>query len=223
MTRLAIIAALAAVSAAATAEAAPITLSTGSAAWQVKQTAGASNNGAALNTITSGVVLTGNLPAPWIAPPAGSAWIGQRANDGQFQSGGNDDGATDGTYEYTLTWNPGGGGTFSFSFSADNTISSLSVIQSGNTLFSFSSNAITDFATLINTGVVNFASLGNVVITAVIVNQPSSGNSRNPAGFLVAGTADVIDATEVPLPAAAAILPLGLAFLGAAARPRKKA
>ena len=219
----AMIAALAAFTVASAAEAAVFSLGTGTANWQVKQTAGVSNNGAALNTITPATVLTGGLPSVWIAPPAGSAWVGQRANDGQFQNNGNSDGATEGTYEYTLSWSPGGGGSFNFSFSGDNTISSLTVTQGGNTLFSFSSGGTTDFFSLINTGTVNFGNIGDVLITATIVNIPLSGTTRNPSGFLVAGTATVNDPAAVPIPAAAALLPLGLAFLGAASRRKKSA
>ena len=74
------------------ASAAPFSVGTGVAAWQVMQTAGASNSGAALNTVTSAVVLTGTLPFlsnfpalganAWVVPPAGSAWVGQLATDG---------------------------------------------------------------------------------------------------------------------------------------------
>lgn len=218
-----IIAALAAFGAAVCAEAAPITISTGSASWQVTQTAGASNNGAALNTTTIAAVLTGSLPASWVAPPAGSAWIGQRANDGLFQSGGNSDGATDGTYVYTLSWNPGAGGNFSFNFAGDNTLSSLTVTQGAATLYSFTSSSLTNFSSLVSTGLVNFGSVGAVLITATLVNAPFNGGTRNPSGFLLAGTANVNDTAPVPLPAAAALMPLGLAAFAGAARRKKAA
>ncbi len=222
MKLMATFAALAAFSAAATAEAAVFSLNTGVANWQVSQTAGASNNGAALNTTSNASVLTGGLPGTWVLPPAGSAWVGQRVNDGQFQSGANDDGASDGTYVYTLSWDAGAGGNFSFSFAGDNTFSSLTVIQGGNTLYDFTSNA-NDFSSLISTGVVNFSGLGPVLVTATIVNAVLPGQTRNPSGFLVSGTANVVDENVVPLPAAAALLPFGLAFIAAAARKKKSA
>ena len=217
-----LIAAFAALGVTAAAEAAPFTVSTGSAAWTVRQTAGASNNGAALNSITTANVLTGSLPNPWVAAPAGSAWIGQRANDGQFQTGSNSECATDGTYVYSLTWNGGvGGGTVSFSFAGDNTVSSLTVVQGATTLYNFTSSSISDFASLISTGVLNFGALTDVVVTATIVNAPGGNQTRNPSGFLVSGAGNTIDANAVPLPAAAALLPLGLAFFGAASRRKK--
>jgi hypothetical protein len=220
---IATIAALAAIATTSAADAAVFSISTGSAAWQVRQTAGASNNGAALGTTTNAVVLAGALPSVWIAAPAGSAWVGQRPEDGQFQNGSNSDGATDGSYEYTLSWNPGGGGSFSFDFAGDNTISSLTVTQGPSTLFSFAGSSITMFSSLINTGVIAFGAIGDVIVTATLINAPGGAQSRNPSGFLVNGSANVDDATAVPLPASAALLPLGIACFAAAARRKKPA
>lgn len=220
---IATIAALAAFATASAADAAVFSVSTGAAAWTVRQTAGASNNGAALNTTTNAVVLTGALPSVWIAAPAGSAWVGQRAEDGQFQNGANSDGATDGTYVYTLSWNPGAGGNFSFNFAGDNTVSSLTVTQGPNTLYSFTGSSITMFSSLINTGVVAFGAIGDVIVTATLINAPGGNQTRNPSGFLVSGTANVDDTTPVPLPASAALLPLGIACFAAAARRKKPA
>ncbi len=191
--------------------AAPFTLSTGSAGWQVAQTAGASNNGAALNTSTAAVVLTGtiptSLPSPfqWASPSAGSAWIGQLATDGNFQNV--SVGATPGTYQYSLTFGAGFGGSFSFAFGGDNSVS-LTVVQGASTLFSGSGGFASPLTT---SGSINYGAGGNIVFTAIVVNgNITPGDpSRNPSGFLVSGFGDSLSA-PVPEPATCSMIGLGV-------------
>lgn len=221
--------------------AAPFSVSTGAAAWTVTQTvnsgSGISNNGAALNTTTNAVNLTGTLAQSvglgsnaWLTPSGGPAWVGQQATDGNFISGGSCNsaaatstcGANPGVYVYTLSFAPGaGGGSFSFGFASDNVITSLTVIQNGNTIYTFGPGTAPMQNAYTNTGNLNFGSTGNVVITATVRNDPFAvgDTSRNPSGFIASGSGETIDG--VPEPSTYAMLTLGGMAL-VAARLRRK-
>lgn len=223
-------------------------LNTGAAgsAWQVTQAVGnVSNNGAALNTTTSAVVLTGTLPFAanlpgfeafaWVNPFAGAVWVGQLATDGQFSNGGsitcgNPCGATAGNYVYTYSFDGSNGGSIALSgFTADNGVQSLSIVQANNsTLYSCTAGgpgtlcAATQTAVTAATGPLSLASVagGIVTVTATVLNLDGPG--RNPSGFILAGSATVNDApvSGVPEPSTVVLLGAGLAGIFAARRKR---
>jgi hypothetical protein len=206
--------------------AAPFSVSTGSAAWQVSQTTtvgSATNNGTALGTSSAAVALVGALPGSWLAPPAGSAWIGQRTTDGCNTFTPNENcGATPGTYVYSLSFAPGQGGSFSFGFASDNVVTSLTVIQNGTTLYTFGPGSAPMHTSLINSTLINFGSTGNVVISATVRNDSFDSGPpevRNPSGLLVSGSGDM--AEGIPEPSTYAMLTLGGMAL-VAARLRRK-
>lgn len=214
--------------------AAPLNLNTGTANWQVTQTSGPSNNGAALNTTTNATILTGSLAFlpnmlgfevySWINPVNGAMWVGQLASDGNFSNGttvtcGSICGATGGFYTYTLTFNGGLGGSFLLSaFTGDNTIRSLRVTASNGTLYSCSIGGPGPLCpatqnTSASSGVLTYAAGGTVTITAVVENIDGPG--RNPSGFFLAGSGSSIDPTPTPEPSTYAMLGIGcLAILG---------
>lgn len=215
---------------ATSAEAAPFSVGTGTAAWQVAQTAGVSNNGAALNTQTSAVVETGLLPFlsnfpglgadAWTFALPGSAWVGQLTTDGNVTSGGCPAcGANPGTYVYSLAFAPGPfGGNVSFRFTADNYIATLTVVQGASVLFNYvapNTNNIQN--ALIDTGNINFGAGSNVLIAATVINQ---AGARDPSGFLVSGIGNT-NSVPVPEPSTVVLLGLGMTGLVAARRLRK--
>jgi hypothetical protein len=206
--------------------AALITLNTGTASWQVSQTAGSTLNSAnALNVSSPAVVLTGTLPFAanlpgfeafaWANPFGGAVWVGQLNTDGQFTNGGSITcgspcGATAGNYVYTLTIDAILGGSLTINgFTADNGVRSLSVVSSSSgTLYSCTVGTCPATQTNVapSTGVLNFDS-GTVTITALVQNLDGPG--RNPSGFILAGSATLNESSAVPEPTTTAMLALG--------------
>lgn len=222
---------------AVSAMAAPFSVSTGTANWQVRQNVGAAaNTNLGFDVTTTALVLTGQIPAnafgnPWVAAPSGSAWVGQSATDGNVNGfgctqGAQNCGAVAGTYVYTLTFAGGLGGTLNFGFASDNFMSSVTVTQGATTIYNFTNaGGASNQASLTNTGLLNYGAGGTVTITATVVNSGLTQvvTDRNPSGFLVSGTGNSIDnpGNVIPEPSTYAMLGLGLTAL-AAARMRRK-
>jgi hypothetical protein len=215
-----------------TMSAATLNLNTGTANWQVTQTAG-TQNGPALNTAGGAQVLTGTLPFAanlpgfesfaWANPFGGAVWVGQLATDGQFSNGGSITcgspcGAQGGTYIYTLSFSAPLGGTMVLNgFTADNGVRELTVMSGATTLYSCVAGgpgtqcAATQNQVTASTGTLNYGS-GTVTITARVENLDGPG--RNPSGFILSGTATTVDANNViPEPSTYAMLGLGGAAL----------
>ena len=158
------------------------------------------NNGAALNTQTSAVVLTGTLPFAanlpgfeafaWVTPFGGAVWVGQMSTDGQFTNGGSITcgspcGATAGNYVYTYSFDGSNGGSIALNgFTGDNGVRSLSIVQANNaTLYSCTAGgpgtlcAGTQTAVTAATGTLSLASVagGIVTVTATVNDAPVSG------------------------------------------------
>jgi hypothetical protein len=212
--------------------------------WTVTQTTGAvSNNGAALNTPTSAVVLTGTLPVAanlpgfepfaWANPFGGAVWVGQLATDGLFTNGGSITcgspcGATAGNYVYTYSFDGSNGGSIALNgFTGDNGVRSLSIVQANNaTLYSCTVGgpgtlcAGTQAAVTAGTGTLSLAAVGGGVVTVTALVQNLDGPGRNPSGFILAGSATVNDApvSGVPEPSTVVLLGAGLAGLIAVRR-----
>jgi hypothetical protein len=223
-------------------------LNTGAAGsgWQVAQATGAvSNNGAALNTQTSAVVLTGTLPFAanvpgleafaWANPFGGAVWVGQLATDGQFTNGGSITcgspcGATAGNYVYTYSFDGSNGGSIALNgFTGENRVLSLSIVQANNaTLYSCTAGgpgtlcAGTQTAVTAATGTLSLASVAGGLVTVTATVQNLDGPGRNPSGFILAGSATVNDAqvSGVPEPSTLVLLGAGLAGLIAVRRKR---
>lgn len=169
--------------------AAPIPLDTGVAPWFVN-TGGPS---VAVTNITS-------VPGAWLPAVNPRQWVGTAA----------DSNAAPGTYTFTLdigTYvNDAGGGTFTLSYAADNSVTwtisngSLGGTDICNT--GLPSNCFQASAGAPRALTGSFAS--NSVLTATVVNNPSGSN---PMGLLVEGTA--VGASEVPEPSTYAMITIG--------------
>jgi hypothetical protein len=205
----------------------PILLNTGAADWKVTQISGPSNNGQPVNTTSTAVVLTGDLPFAsnmpgfeqysWASPIEGAQWIGQMATDGNFDPGTGCNsaaptstcGATAGVYVYTLTISAGFGGSFTLSsFTGDNGITSLTVTQGAATLYAcdqIDNNGVPNCApsqhTTVSSGLIHYWSGADIVITAVAVNDVFE--VRNPSGFVLSGSGF---ANDIPEPSTYAML-----------------
>lgn len=209
----------------------PLLLNTGTADWKVTQSSGPSNNGQAVNTTSTAVVLTGELPFAsnmpgfeqysWASPIDGAQWIGQMVTDGNFDPGTGCNsaaststcGAAAGTYVYTLTIRAGFGGSFTLSsFTGDNGITSLTVTQGSGTLYAcdqVDNNGTPNCAptqhTTVSSGLIHYWSGDDVVITAVAANHVFE--SRNPSGFMLAGSGF---ANDIPEPSTYAMFAVAL-------------
>jgi hypothetical protein len=186
------------------ASAAPVTISTGTAApWLV--------NG-------NPVVLETPIATPyWINNFGDGLWVGTTSNDGNLASG-----AAPGTYTFTLNLGAyiGSAGSFSIQYAADNTINWS--ISSGSLLGTASCTGNPSTTDCFGSAAGAPRSMSGLfgtssILTATVVN---GATSINPMGLLVVGMAE---AAAVPLPSSLAMLALGGAILGAARFRRQKA
>jgi hypothetical protein len=179
--------------------AAPISISSGVASWQVN------GNPAIVETTIA-------TPA-WINNFGDGKWVGVTANSGSFTGG-----EAPGTYVFTFNLGSLGNGTFNIDYAADNsvtwtitggTLSGATTCTSGNpdtsNCFGASNSAPRSL-----TGTFSTSS----VLTATILNGSSPGFDPNPMGLLVVGTA------AVPVPASLALFAVGGLVL-VASRKRK--
>ena len=207
---------------------APITLNTGSAAWQVATT------GVGLGPVTPLNAAQAN-PGNWVAAPGGASWIsatylavnpssnallqgtpcgvagtaGTNCAYNLFTAGGD-------TYHYNLVIpnsvllanTASGGGAATFQFTGDDYASVFVGNQLGVT-YAGGPGALSSVKT-INYTVADLNVNGDLVIDAYAYNNPAAGNG-NPTGFLLAG-----NISGVPEPATFGLIALaGLAGIAA--------
>lgn len=173
--------------------AAPISVSTGVAPWQVN---------------SNPVVTLGTIPGVWVAPFGDASWVATTATDGTT-------GAAAGTYTFSLNLGAwvGTAGSLSLDYSTDNGV--LWSITNGSlsgTTSCDSGNASATCFTGINTMNVTFAA--DSVLTATVVNGGEP--TVSPMGLIAGGSYDA-----VPEPGTYAMVLLGGAAI-AAARMRRK-
>jgi hypothetical protein len=166
-----------------------VNLNTGVAGW--------TGSGPSNGNVTAPAVNLTAIPAVWVVAPGGSSWISTNVNDGTANS-------PSGTYTYTLTFPTAGlGGSLTFLSSADN-LESIVIKLDGATISTFihPDNVIgCDFlpagSTFCGAPAAGPSGLtatwgpggaGVITIVATVINTLSS-----PTGFLLTGTATVID------------------------------
>jgi hypothetical protein len=163
------------------------------------------NGGSAYTSATNGTFPIG----PWVPDSTTSRWITPTTNAADSF-----DPATNGTYDYTTSFDLAGisGASFAGQFAADNTV--LDVLLNGHSLGVSGG----DF-----TGWTNFASIaGDFVVgknTLEFVVQNYAQNGGNPSGLNVNITSSTAGA--VPEPAAWAMMIIGFFGLGTAVRRTK--
>ncbi len=187
--------------------AAPITISTGTAApWLVN-----GNPTLSLTTIPTGI---------WINNFGDGVWIGPNSTSGNPAIG-----EAPGTFVYQLGLGSyfGGTGAFSLQYAADNSITwsisngSLGGTTSCDAVLSPNSDCFQASGGAPRTLTGIFAA--NSILTATIVNgtNPADPNRNNPTGLLAVGTADN---STVPEPSTYAMFAMGIAAIAFARRRR---
>jgi hypothetical protein len=214
--------------------AAPINLNTGTATW--------TGSGPNVAGTVAAVTLGASPNAAWLPAPVGSQWISTRLDDGTLPLAVT---ALPGTYIFQFAFTtPGLGGSLNFVVAADNSVIvevfldnvlvAPAYIHPGNSLvnpdpspgslgcsFLPAGSNICQLgvaAGLVGPGTINFGAggAGAIVIRATVVN--STPPDPSPVGFLLTGTAAVVD---IPEPASYALFGFsGVAFLIARRRHR---
>lgn len=184
------------------ASAAPVSISTGVAPWQV--------NG------NPAVAEDAPLPSTWLPGFGDGVWIGTSAADSNAIAGG--------TYVFTLNIGAfvGAAGTFSLDYAGDNSVEwtitngTLAGTSSCPIEYCFMSPSFAPANITPAPRSLTGTFAASSVLTATIVNWPGGG--PNPMGLLVVGTAD---ARRVTAPEPATMGLLGLGALAAVARRRR--